>query len=361
MKNIWGEGKIYDDDSVEHWKTNAIPEILQDYDLNDIFNADETGLFYKLIPNRTYEKSNIKPAALTKVKDRVSVLLCSNATGLEKKIPWVIGKHLKPRCFKSVNSLPVIYRANSNAWMARLIFEEFIVGWDKELTSVNRKICLIVDNCASHILAYNPKSIKSIYLPPNTTEFLQPLDQGVINLFKLKIRTSLAQRMLCIIDQEPDKDKLAEVFIKAINILDCLTMIDDSWKKLESKSISACFTKAFLFTKNDHELYDSDITNSEDFSSIDELAVSNEPGTLEVSEIIEQLGLNSTKEAIGKEEGNESGDLVEEDKNRYKKDREGESGSEKSGDFCYPSHFKIYEAVETLKKALIFSKIPLYN
>ena len=43
--------------------------------------------------------------------DRLTVLGCTNATGTHKLKP-VIGKSVKPRCFKHVNmdALPVIYK-----------------------------------------------------------------------------------------------------------------------------------------------------------------------------------------------------------------------------------------------------------
>ena len=49
---ISGEGKSVPADSIEKWK-NELPSIIQGYEPRDIYNADETGLFWQLLPNKT--------------------------------------------------------------------------------------------------------------------------------------------------------------------------------------------------------------------------------------------------------------------------------------------------------------------
>ena len=60
-----------------------------------------------------------------------------------------------------------------------------------------------------------------VYLPSNTTAVLQPLDQGIINLFKVKFRFDLQQNMLTIIDDAiEDQEKFVERFLKNITMAD---------------------------------------------------------------------------------------------------------------------------------------------
>ena len=43
------------DDNVCTWWTNDLPDLLRDdYSLNDIFNLDESALFYKCLPDKTF-------------------------------------------------------------------------------------------------------------------------------------------------------------------------------------------------------------------------------------------------------------------------------------------------------------------
>ena len=67
-----------------------IPIITEHYNAKNIFNCDETGLFYKAMPDRllTLEKENCKGGK--KSKDRSSILFYVKSTGEEKLKPFVI-------------------------------------------------------------------------------------------------------------------------------------------------------------------------------------------------------------------------------------------------------------------------------
>ena len=74
----------------------ALKRILSNYDPEDIFNADETGLYYRMPPNRTLSTlSNI--SGYKKDKTRITVLLGCNSTGSDKLKPLVIRSALHPR------------------------------------------------------------------------------------------------------------------------------------------------------------------------------------------------------------------------------------------------------------------------
>ena len=74
-------------------------EIINNYDSNEIYNCDETGMFWRLLPNKTFyfEKDSRK---IKKSHDRVTVLLITNWNGNDKDI-FIIGKSQNPICFRS--------------------------------------------------------------------------------------------------------------------------------------------------------------------------------------------------------------------------------------------------------------------
>ncbi|GFX74533.1 tigger transposable element-derived protein 1 [Trichonephila clavipes] len=80
--------------------------------------------------------------------------------------------------------------ANAKAWMATAIFTEWfnncfvpeVEAYMKE-KSLDFKVLLIVDNAASHPQLEHP-NVQLVFLPPNTTSLIQPLDQGIIATFK---------------------------------------------------------------------------------------------------------------------------------------------------------------------------------
>ncbi|GFX44861.1 tigger transposable element-derived protein 1 [Trichonephila clavipes] len=72
-----------------------------DYSADQVFNADETGLYWKKLPNRTYIAKDEKTASVHKAsKDRVTLLLCSNASGDRMLKPLLINKSLRLRALK---------------------------------------------------------------------------------------------------------------------------------------------------------------------------------------------------------------------------------------------------------------------
>ncbi|XP_065639650.1 tigger transposable element-derived protein 4-like [Hydra vulgaris] len=90
------------------------------------------------------------------------------------------GKSKSPRCFKGIKHLPCRYRDQNKSWMDSVLFEEWIREMDTKFTKENKKVAFIIGNCPAHPTVDNLKYIELIFLPPNTTSKLQPIDQIVI-------------------------------------------------------------------------------------------------------------------------------------------------------------------------------------
>ena len=80
-----------------------------------VFNNDETGLFWKKMPTRTFiSQRKSKAAGFKAAKDQVSLLLCANA-GEDFMVKTMMLYHsLNPRALKNKNKqvLPMYWRAN---------------------------------------------------------------------------------------------------------------------------------------------------------------------------------------------------------------------------------------------------------
>ncbi|XP_033739299.1 tigger transposable element-derived protein 6-like [Pecten maximus] len=113
FKKICGEAKSVDtsSDAMTKW-ADDLRTILSEYQPNNIFNADETGIFYRLLPDRTLDFKGTDCHGGKRSKERLTALVCANMTGTEKLPLFIIGKSIKPRCFKNVSSLPTEYTAN---------------------------------------------------------------------------------------------------------------------------------------------------------------------------------------------------------------------------------------------------------
>lgn len=92
---------------------------------DQLYNADESGLFWKLLPEKTYVSSLEKRAPGVKTeKQRVTFLCGSNATGSHKLKLLVIGKAKNPRSFKNFEC-PTDYKSSKSAWMTSTIFKDW--------------------------------------------------------------------------------------------------------------------------------------------------------------------------------------------------------------------------------------------
>lgn len=90
FRTISGEVRSVDLNTVEDWKSR-LRSIIEHYDPENIFNADETGLFFKLLPDRSLSLDRNDCRGGKKSKDRYTVMLCANWKGNEKLKPVVIG------------------------------------------------------------------------------------------------------------------------------------------------------------------------------------------------------------------------------------------------------------------------------
>lgn len=98
------------------------------YQLENIYNADETGLQYRSLPDKTLVLSNEEEVAGRKpMKERLTIMVCANATGSHRIPLLVIGKSAKPRCFKKNQQLPLNYTNQKKAWMNAQIFKHWFI------------------------------------------------------------------------------------------------------------------------------------------------------------------------------------------------------------------------------------------
>ena len=160
-----------------------------------VFNCDETGLFWKKMPANTYitrEEKNMpghKP-----MKARLTLLVCANASGDSKIKPLLVYHSDNPRVFKRntviKSRLLVMWRSNTTSWVTRQFFSEWMhevfAPRVKEYLTEKKlpmKCLLIMDNAPAHPpgledeLTDEFSFIKVKFLPPNTTPLLQPMDQ----------------------------------------------------------------------------------------------------------------------------------------------------------------------------------------
>ncbi|XP_068250249.1 tigger transposable element-derived protein 1-like [Palaemon carinicauda] len=186
-----GEAGSSDKDAAEKFKVEFANFVkAEEYHPQQIFYFDKTEIFWKKMLQRTYITHEENPMPGHKpMKNRFTLLLCSNASGDYKIKPLLVFLSDNPRAFMK-SKLPVVWRSNTKAWLTRQYFTE----WVHEVFAPAMKkyleekklplLCLfMIDNAFAHPsgleddLTDEFDFIKIKFLPPNMTPLLQPMDQ----------------------------------------------------------------------------------------------------------------------------------------------------------------------------------------
>ena len=95
FKTVSGESSACTYEMNAPWEQNTLPTILSRYDLNQIYNADKFGLFYRAQPNKSLHRKNENCIGGKHSKLRLTGLTAVNA--VEEKLPlFVVSKSKKP-------------------------------------------------------------------------------------------------------------------------------------------------------------------------------------------------------------------------------------------------------------------------
>ncbi|KAL4135498.1 hypothetical protein QTP88_007104 [Uroleucon formosanum] len=225
------------------------------YDLKfvreQVYNCDETGLNWKALPQKTLTSFSEKTAPGFKFqKDRITAMVCANATGNHRLPLLVIGKSKKPRAFKNLNmnALPVNYYTQKSAWMDQTIFFDwfhkvFVPQVKVHLAEkqLPQKALLLMDNAPTHPsgeLKSDDGNITCLFLPANTTPLIQPMDQGIIENKKRWYRKYFIESLLSSDDAIGIKE-----FWKKYTIKDAIFNVASAWADLSVSNLKNGWNK----------------------------------------------------------------------------------------------------------------------
>ncbi|QQP42192.1 Uncharacterized protein FKW44_016785 [Caligus rogercresseyi] len=172
----------------------------------------------------------------------------------------------KPKALKDyMHKLPVEYQNNPSAWFKQDIVSDWFQNvFDPEvrkhqmnvygLTKENVKAVLLLDNAPAHPstakLCSRDGKIKAMFLPPNTTSLIQPMDQGIIESCKRHYRNLFLQQCLVVTEDGMDEEgyedtrgkKTLQRF-KTYIIKDAIYNWADAWKKVPLSNLRNAWCK----------------------------------------------------------------------------------------------------------------------
>ena len=261
-KNLFGEGGQVDKNNPETLKAlEELSVLIGQYDPECVYNMDETGLFFRIVPCYTVLMPHEDLATVRgkkKAKDRVTLVVCCNATGSERVPITMIGKAKEPACIAG-NSWPIPYFNQKNAWIDvptfNKWFDEVFEPYVRRRTG--HKVLLILDNAPGHASAFERNGIRVAFFPPNVTSWKQPMDMGIIAALKKRYRYLLLKDIIAYHDNSPAiKDRLVTAALKLkrgaagvafgrpAHLLDAANFANIAWNEISADSLKNCFKKA---------------------------------------------------------------------------------------------------------------------
>jgi len=130
------------------------------------------------------------------------------------------------------------------------VFADWMTCLNNEFKKEDRKVLMIMDNSSTHSLenvtitkvhGFNCLALSNmsiVFLPPNVTSVVQPLDQGIIASFKVQYRSKLVEWVLSEFDVEGGSNDLYKVVPNAKQaFLWCYQV----WEEMEAQIIWNCW------------------------------------------------------------------------------------------------------------------------
>ena len=294
FKTVQGEAGGVDLQPLLEWQQQVLQPLLRQFSADNIFNLDEAGLFWRLLPNKTMSFRGERCTGGKKSKHRITLLIGANMSGTEKFPLLAVGKSNRPRAFKN-KEIPVKYEANLKAWMTAKLFEDVLRVCDRRLGQQGRRVLLCLDNFSGHPPELQLDNIQLLFFPPNMTSH-QPMDQEIIENLMHHYKKILLRRQLEAMDMGKEFE---------FTLLDALHVVQCAWEQVSESTIRNCFAKA-KFSKEKYQSEPDDAELLEIWEALPAEEKMHENEEIELSDFLEadehlETGGSFTLEDIAEE------------------------------------------------------------
>lgn len=204
---------------------------------DQIFTCCETGLYYKMLPtNDLIYQSKINIPNFDITSNRVTIFICTNASGTLKFPLLVVDKQYKPKSLTNIKptNLPLIYQYQKSAWVDTSVYQtwfdnEFVPRVTRFLheKDIPQKAILIVDNAPLHAseekLRYG--NIRSTLLNINVQSITRRINQEIMRDLKMRYRYRM---LLSLLENQHDNVDIMQRLYN-ITIKDVIFWLADAW------------------------------------------------------------------------------------------------------------------------------------
>jgi hypothetical protein len=159
-------------------------------DFQGISKSDRDGLIFLQIKNQEYAALLYHDSHYSVIRGFNRISVCEKCGTTKHSYEDTFKDKFKLfECITELKEYLVLDEYNKFVKQVETI-KIYIRRFDRAMQYQKRRILLILDNFTGHHLAELdiPTNIELLFLPPNTTTILQPLDAGIIKKFKTHYR-----------------------------------------------------------------------------------------------------------------------------------------------------------------------------
>uniref|UniRef100_A0A8D2MII9 Tigger transposable element derived 4 n=1 Tax=Zonotrichia albicollis TaxID=44394 RepID=A0A8D2MII9_ZONAL len=276
------------------WYQNVLPCYLNDYQPKNVFHIQETGLLYQMLPPNTF----------TFKGETFSVVVGTNMDGSEKLPLLIIGKSKSSHSFKDVKSLPVDYEENDRACMTSGIFEQWMHKLDHGFQAQERRVVILVDFLPAHTEVKNLKSVKLVFLPPDSSSCIA-MKERIIRSLKVKYRHCLIKRFVDCVESNKEF---------RLTLPGAIEMLYLCWRKVTPETIAkscngATFKLETETNENDTGVEFPEGLSLEEYAAIDDGLVTYEVPTNNERMCAKESASDRAETFVGDEDKDEGDQL----------------------------------------------------
>ena len=232
-----------------------IRSIEAEYSSDNMYNQDESGLFYRWARNRTYRvkdetRWSARGSSFQKYKERLTVVF---------RVIKVEYKYCLYAIFVYWNHLNLksSYTSQRCGFMDTTRFEQWIEWWYSEVKERSNGPLLDIDNCSGYFFTQDLPGVRIEKLPSNTRCKFQPLEKGLIAQSKISYRSLLLWYTSEIEEKKRSgnhnfkNDSRCGLYylIKGLlpHVADAIQLFHDSWNQITKATVLKCWIKSKCF------------------------------------------------------------------------------------------------------------------
>jgi hypothetical protein len=254
-------------------RLKELQPIVAKYPAERVYTISCAGLFYKILPHRTYVSTvrnrRVRATKGLKCKDFLTLYCCTNESGSHKLPITCINKYKQPQCFRSRSQRILPYIPQKKSWsdsgtLQNWWREVFLPHVRETYPDMEDRVLLLVEDSAalqSELLRDPTNQVRVEALPPATSAHtFQPLE-SIVETTKRRYRYRLLHEVMEIFDERMERRLVATTSGvpmvarglregHAAHMYDAMRILRQVWDETLPSTIQKAFEKAKLRPKS---------------------------------------------------------------------------------------------------------------